>query len=51
MTFSDKTRYDINFQEVTCKGRESEMNYINRFQNEQALSVSLGNSYSEDLFI
>ena len=24
------------------------MNYINRFQNQQYLSVSVGNSYSED---
>ena len=24
------------------------MNYINRFQNTQALTVSVGNSYSED---
>ena len=48
MTFSDKSRYDINFQQVTHKGGESAINYIKRFQNAQALSVSVENSYSED---
>ena len=41
MTFSDK-KY------VTHKGGESAINYIKIFQNVQALSVSVGNSYSED---
>ena len=31
-----------------CKGGESAINYIKRFQNAQALSVLVGNSYSED---
>ena len=36
---------------VTHKLGESEMNCINIFQNSQALSASLGNSYSEDQFM
>ena len=48
MTFSDKSRYDRTFQQVTHKGGESAINYIKRFQNAQALSISVGNSYSED---
>ena len=36
------------FQQVTHKGGEYTMNYIKRFQNEQALSVYVGNNYSED---
>ena len=46
MTFADKRRYDRTFQQVTHKGGESAINYIERFQNAQALSVSVGNSYS-----
>ena len=46
MTFADKSRYDRIFQQVTHKGGESTMDYIKRFQNSQALSVSVGNSYS-----
>ena len=46
MTFEDKSRYDRTFQQVTHKGGESAI--IKRFQNAQALSVSAGNSYSED---
>ena len=48
MTFADKSRYDRTFQQVTHKGGESAINYIKRFQNAQALSVSVGNSYYED---
>ena len=48
MTFADKNRYDRTFQQVTHKGGESAINYIKRFQNAQAFSVSVGNSYSED---
>ena len=48
MNFVDKIRYDRIFQQVTHKGGESAINYIKRFQNAQALSVSVGNSYSED---
>ena len=48
MTFADKSRYDRTFQQVTHKGGESAINYIKRFQNAQVLSVSVGNSYSED---
>ena len=48
MTFSDKSRYDRNFRQVTHKGGESAMNYIKIFQNAHDLSISVGNSYSED---
>ena len=41
MTFSDKSRYDRTFQKVTHKKDKI-------FQNAHALSVSVGNSYSED---
>ena len=47
MNFYDKSRYDRTFQQVTRKGGEYEMNYTTRFQNAYALSISLGNSYSE----
>ena len=40
MTFADKSRYDRTFQQVTPKGGESAINYIKRFQNAQALSVT-----------
>ena len=48
MNFSDKSTHDRILQQVTHKGGESEMNYINIFQNTQALSVSVGNTYSEN---
>ena len=48
ITFADKSRHDRTFQQVTHKVGESTINYIKRFQNAQALSVSAGNSYSED---
>ena len=48
MTFADKSIYDRTFQQVTHKGGESAINYIKRFHNAQALSVSVGNSYSDD---
>ena len=48
MTFDDKIRYARIFQKVTHKGGESSMNYIKKFQNAQAFSVSAGNSYDED---
>ena len=48
MTFADKSRYDRTFQQVTHKRWEYEINYIKRFHNAQALSVSVGNSYYED---
>ena len=37
MTFSDKSRYDRIFQQVTHRGGKSAMNYIKRLQNTQAL--------------
>ena len=46
--FSDKSRYDRTFQQVTHKEGESAMKYTKRFQNAQALSVSVENTYSED---
>ena len=48
MTFADKSRYEIILQQVTHKGGESAMNYIERYQNAQDFSVSVGNTYSED---
>ena len=48
MTFADKSRYDRTFLRVTHKGGEYAINYIKKFQNEHALSVSVRNSYSED---
>ena len=39
MNFSNKSRYDSNFQQVTHKGGESAINYIKRFQNAHTLSV------------
>ena len=48
ITFSDKSRYDRIFQQVTHKGGGSVINFINRFQNSHDLSVSVRNSYSED---
>ena len=47
MTFADKSRYDRTFHQVTHKGGESAINYIKRFHNAQAFSVSVGNRYSE----
>ena len=47
MTFADKSIYDRTIQQVTHTGGESSINYIKRFQNAHALSVSVGNSYSE----
>ena len=48
MTSADKSRYDRTFQQVTHKGGESAINCIKRFHDAQALSVSVGNIYSED---
>ena len=48
MTFADKSRYDKTFQKFTHKGLEYTTNYIKVLQNAHALSVSIGNSYSED---
>ena len=48
MTLAEKSRYDRIFQQVTHKRGESAMNYIEIFQNTQALSVFVGNYYSED---
>ena len=51
MTFSDKSRYNRLFQQVLHKGMGLSMNFIWRFKNSQALSVSVINSYSEDHFM
>ena len=48
MNFSDKSRYNRAFQQVTHKGGEYAINYIKRFQDAHALSLSVGKSYSED---
>ena len=42
MNFSDKIRYDLLSHKVKHKGGESQMNYIKRFQNAPAKSVSVG---------
>ena len=47
MTFADKSRYYRTFQQVTHKGGEYAINYIHIIQNAHALSVLVGNSYSE----
>ena len=49
MTFADKSRFDRTFRQVTHKGGESAITYIKRFQNAQALSISVGNNYSEEI--
>ena len=51
MTFADKSRYDRTLQQMTHEGGESAINFIKRFQNAHALSVSVGNSYSENQLI
>ena len=48
MTVDHKIRYDRIFQQVIHKGGELEINYTNKVQNAQVLSLSVGNSYSED---
>ena len=48
MASADKSRYGKTFQQVTHKGGASTINYIKRFQNAQALSVSVQNYYLED---
>ena len=40
--------YDRIFQQVTHKGGGHEINYIKIIKNAQDLSVSVGNTYSED---
>ena len=51
MTFADRSRYDIIFQQVTHKGGESAINYINKFHHAETLSVSVGNTYPKDQLI
>ena len=51
MTFSEKSRYDRIFKYFKNRGGEYEINYIKRFQNTQALSVSAGKSYYGDQFM
>ena len=41
MTFSEKSRYDRTFQQVTNIGGDSTINFIKRFQNAHTLSVSV----------
>ena len=48
MTFADKSNYDRTFHQAIHKGGESAISYNKRFQNAQVLSVSVGNSYTED---
>ena len=51
MTFVDKSRYGRFFQQGTNKGGGSALKYIKIFSSRQALSVSVGHSYSEDQFM
>ena len=51
MTFADKSIYDRIFQQVIHIGRKYAMSYIKIFQDAHALSVFVGNSYSEDQMI
>ena len=51
MTFSYQRIYNIIFQKVVHKGGESEINYIKFFQNDRALTISAGTSYTEDNLI
>ena len=48
MIFSEQIKYHRLFQQVIHKGGESEINYINIFQNAKALEILGGNSYSQD---
>ena len=48
MIFFYKSVYDRMFHQVTHKGGRYAMNHIKIFWNAQALSVSVGNSYSVD---
>ena len=47
MNFSDKIRYNRQFQQVVHKIGDSEINNIKRFHNAEDLEVSVGNSYYE----
>ena len=47
MIFSGQSRYNRLFHQVIKKGGDSAINYIKIFQNAKALSISVGNSYSE----
>ena len=48
MTFSDQSSYNILFNKVTHNREVAETNYLKIFQNDKALKISVGNSYSED---
>ena len=47
MVFPGKSTYDRIFQQVTHKRGELAINYVQKSQDLQTLSVSVGNSYSE----
>ena len=51
MTFDEQRIYNRLFQKVLHKGGDSEINYIEIFQNSKALKISVENSYSEDQLI
>ena len=44
ITLSENSRYNRLFQQVVQKVGESEINYINRFENTKALVISVVNS-------
>ena len=47
MTFDDTIRYNRLIQQVIHKRGESATNYINIFQNDKALEIPVGNTYSD----
>ena len=51
MKISDQIRYNRLYQKVVHKGGESEINYIEIFQNSTDLKISVGNRYSEYQFM
>ena len=51
MKISDQIRYNRLYQKVVHKGGNSEINYIEIFQNSTDLKISVGNRYSEYQFM
>ena len=48
ITFAYQIGYNIMIQQVINKGGESSLSYIKIFQNAKALSISVGNIYTEN---
>ena len=47
MTFAEQRIHNRMFQQVVHKGGKSAINYTKIFQNDDALEISVGNSYNE----